>query len=125
MKTVREILNLSSEYLEKYHIKSPRRNAEEILAHILNIKRIDLYMDIDRPLEEGELERCRALLRRRAQGEPLDYLWGYKEFFGVDVHLNQNVLIPRQETELLVAHIVDTLKKTGFTRKKALGCVYR
>lgn len=102
MKTVREVLQLSSSYFEERGIDRPRRLAEELLAHILRLKRIDLYLQSDLPLEEEELALLRCLLRRKAQGEPLEYITGEISFYGCRIKVDQRALIPRPETEILV-----------------------
>jgi len=106
MITVLEALNLSTEYLNKKGIESARLNAELMLAHILNCKRLQLYLMFDRPLDENELSLYREFLARRAKREPLQYILGEVEFYNIKLKVNQDVLIPRPETELLVEKIV-------------------
>jgi release factor glutamine methyltransferase len=79
-----------------------RRRVEEVLAHVLGVRRLDLYLQFDRPLIEAELEQIRPLLRRVAQGEPVEYITGSVWFGGVQLQVNPHVLIPRPETELLL-----------------------
>ncbi len=104
--TIRAVLAWAKPYLEGKGIETPRLDAELLLAHALNIKRIDLYMDMDRPLATDELESYRLLLRRRAQREPTAYILGEKEFYSRTFLVNRQVLIPRPDTELLVEHAV-------------------
>lgn len=106
MITVLEALNLSTEYLNKKGIESARLNAELMLAHILNCKRLQLYLMFDKPLDENELSLYREFLARRAKREPLQYILGEVEFYNIKLKVNQDVLIPRPETELLVEKIV-------------------
>lgn len=105
MKTILEILNLSTEYLQQRNIKNSRRQAEELLGEALGIGRLGLYLEFDRPLNDEELARCRLWLQRRAKGEPLQYISGYVNFFNCRIKVNPDVLIPRQETEILVDKI--------------------
>lgn len=109
MKTVMEIVNLSSEFLEKKGIKNGRREALEIVSLGLNVRPLDLYVQFDRPLNESELEVCRSLLKRRSQGEPFQYIRGQVEFFDCTIKVSPDVLIPRQETEILVDRIASVL----------------
>lgn len=111
MITVLEALNLSTDYLNKKGIESARLNAELMLAHILNCKRLELYLMFDRPLDEVELQNYRNFLSRRAQREPLQYIIGEVEFFNIRLKVNRNVLIPRPETELLVEKIINDFKE--------------
>jgi len=105
--TVLESIKLSADYLDKKGIESPRINAELMLAHILDCKRLDLYLSFDRPLSEEEVSRYRTYLKRRGEFEPLQYILGSVEFYGLPFAVNSSVLIPRQETEILVEEIIN------------------
>jgi len=113
MLTVIEAINLSTEFLEKKEIESPRINAELLLAHALNCKRLDLYLSYDRPLNEDEVKLYREFIRRRIKSEPLQYIIGKVEFYGIEFNVNPSVLIPRQETEILVETIINSVNKDG------------
>lgn len=109
--TVLEAIRLTTEFLEKKGIESPRTNAELMLAHILKCKRLDLYLSFDKPLKEEEVQQYREYLKRRAQNEPLQYILGEVEFYGMPFKVNPSVLIPRQETEILIDVMVNSLDK--------------
>ena len=117
MKTVLEILNLSLNFLKEKGIAHPRRQAEELLGEALGLGRMGLYLEYDRPLTEIELEKCRAWLKRRGKGEPLQYISGEVEFLTCRLKVNSDVLIPRQETEILVEKIIKTLSKESLEGK--------
>jgi len=106
MLTVLQAINLSEEYLKKKGIESARINAELLLADLLKCKRLDLYLSFDRPLSEEEKAQYRSFLARRGEKEPLQYILGHSEFFGLDFKVNRSVLIPRPETEILVETII-------------------
>lgn len=112
MKTLLEVLKLSTNYLEERGVPSARRQAEDLLSLALGLKRMDLYMSHDRPLGEVELDICRRYLARRGKREPLAYIHGEVEFFGVALHVTPQVLIPRQETEIMAAHCASILEKS-------------
>lgn len=103
--TVLEAIQLSADFLDKKGIESPRLNAELLLSNILNCKRFDLYLMYDRPLKEDEVIKYREYLKRRSQYEPLQYIVGSVEFYGHTFKVNRDVLIPRQETEVLIETI--------------------
>lgn len=111
MITVLESINLSSEYLRNKGVESPRINAELLLAYILNCKRLNLYLAFEKPLTDEEVQKYRELLKRRSKFEPLQYIIGNVEFYGIDFKVNTSVLIPRQETEMLVETIIGQYEK--------------
>lgn len=105
------LLKTSSEFLKQKGIESARLNAEWMLAHVLGLKRFDLYLNFDRPVSPKEREQYRELVRRRLSGEPLQYLLGETEFFGIVLKVDKRALIPRPETELLVEEVINELAK--------------
>ncbi|HSX13593.1 MAG TPA: peptide chain release factor N(5)-glutamine methyltransferase [Chlamydiales bacterium] len=110
MKSVAEILPLSTQYLQERNIPNARRLVEELLGHLFKCKRIQVYMQFDRPIVEAELVTLRDWLRRLAKHEPLEYIIGEVEFFGGVFHTDSRALIPRPETELLVEMIAKSMK---------------
>lgn len=106
MLTVLEIIKRTTEYFAGRGVESARLNAELLIGHALGRTRMQLYMEFERPLAEAELEKIRPLVRRRGQREPLQYIVGEVEFHGLKLKVDKRALIPRPETELLVASVI-------------------
>lgn len=102
MHSIRELIHLSTDFLEKKGIASPRLCAEELLAFVLKRKRMDLFLDYDAPVLEKEVNDYRNLLKRKGRGEPLGYLLETTQFLDCVLNVSPEVLVPRQETEVLV-----------------------
>jgi len=100
--TVLEIIKRTTEFLAGRGVSSPRLNAELLLGHVIGRRRMQLYLEFERPLTAAELDQLRPLVRRRGQQEPLQYILGETEFRGLRLKVDCRGLIPRPETELLV-----------------------
>ncbi len=121
MLTVLEIIKRTTEFFTGKGIESPRLNAELLIGHALVRTRMQLYMEFERPLTETELDKIRPLVRRRGQREPLQYIVGEVEFHGLKLKVDKRALIPRPETELLVANVVALCAANPPTRILDLG----
>ncbi len=101
-----ELLRWTTEYLARKSFHNARLNAELLLAGVLKCKRLDLYLQFDRPLGATELAEFKARLRRRARREPLQYIEGTAAFRNLSLVVDPRVLIPRPETEVLVGEVL-------------------
>ncbi len=122
MLTVLEAIRLSTDYLDKKGIESPRTNAELLLASILNCDRLKLYMSFERPLSEIEKQSYRELIQRRGKFEPLQYITGKTDFYGAEFDISPDVLIPRPETEFIIEALVSRLDNGAPLRILDIGC---
>jgi len=109
--TIKDLLTLSTKYLREKGIKTARLDAELLLAHCLKMRRLDLYLNMDMPVDKKAIDCLRDLLRRRAQMEPIAYLIQAKEFYGIEFFVTKSVLIPRPETEVLVDAFLERFPK--------------
>ncbi len=108
-----DVITKTTPYLEKQGIESPRLTIELLLAHLLKKKRMGLYLEFERELDEATLTKLREMVKRRVAGEPLQYITGEVEFCGLKLLVDKRVLIPRPETELLVEAVVKRLAVEG------------
>ncbi len=115
------LIKWTTDYFQSRSIESPRASAEILLAHSLRLRRIELYMRYDQPLTANELACFKALIKRRAAGEPVAYIVGEKEFWSLTLSVTKDVLIPRPETEMLVETALKILPKDTCKRVSEIG----
>lgn len=125
--TIMKLVQWATTYFDTHDIDSPRATAEILLSHVLNTRRIDLYLRYDQPLTPDELERFKVLIKRRMNREPVAYILGCKEFWSMGLHITRDVLIPRPETECLVEKslgmlAVDANMKSKLILELGTGC---
>lgn len=108
---IKEVLVNTEEYFKKNDIESPRLDAEVLLAELLDMERIKLYVNFDYPLKDEEIAEYREMIKKRAKNIPVAYIIGHKEFMSLDFYVDENVLLPRPETEILVEYLIDYFKE--------------
>jgi release factor glutamine methyltransferase len=101
-----ELTRKAAAVLAERGFTNARLEAELLLAGVLGIRRLDLYLQHERPVDGVELDRYRAWVRRRLQHEPLQYIVGTMAFRTLELHVDARVLIPRPETEVLVGEVL-------------------
>lgn len=114
--TVSEILDKVTSYLKRRGIPEPRIDAEVLLAHVLEIERLEIYLNFDSRVTEKDLSAYKKLIERKVRREPVAFIVGYKEFMGLKFFLNKDVLIPRPETEILVEKVIEKAQNIGKSR---------
>jgi len=107
--TIASLLDKTTAWFKDKGLDSPRLDAELLLCHVLQEPRIKLYMDPDRPLDDDEVARFRAVVKQRGASEPVAYILGEKDFWGRTFHVDSNVLIPRPDTERLIELCLELL----------------
>ena len=124
-----KIIQWAVPYLKEKGLPNPKFDAELLVSHALQMDRLKVYLQFDRPLEKAELTAIREALKRRALHEPIQYITGRREFFGLDIKVGPGVLIPRPETEQLVELGLEYLRGLGAKEPKVLdlgtgsGCI--
>jgi len=111
--TIADALREASERLRASGVAEPRREAASLLSHTLSRDGAFLVTHSDERLTDEQLRSYLSAVERRGAGEPLQYIKGSQEFYGLDFEVNENVLIPRPETELLVETALEILKGAG------------
>ena len=107
---VRDILNESTKALEEVDIPSARLDAEVLLSFCLGSDRLEFYKNPDMTIGETKLTAFRNLIARRLQWEPVAYITGRKEFWSFTLEVNNSVLIPRPDTEIIVEEVLDVYR---------------
>ena len=125
MLNIQDILKLSKSYLEQKGSSNPLRESEEVISLALNLSKLDMYLNFDKPLNNEEVQRCRDVLKRVGQFEPYAYIKGSVFFYDCHINVTQDVLIPRNETEILVDKIASsmTCEKSMLDLCTGSGCI--
>ena len=107
---IRKLLTWTTDFLRRRGSESPRLDAEVMLAHVLDWRRVQLYTHYDEEVGEAARTAFRSLVRRRAEGSPVAYLVGRKEFYSLSLEVSPAVLIPRPESEFVVVEFLEVVK---------------
>lgn len=105
--TIAEALRHATDLFKAADHDSARLEAEVLLAHLLNISRVKLFIELNSHLSGEQTEAFQDLVNRHLAHEPVAYIVGHREFFGLEFTVDRRVLIPRPETELLVERVLD------------------
>ena len=109
--TIGRLLDWTAKFLAQKGSEFPRLDTEVLLSHAVGCKRIELYTRYDEPATEEARARFKELIRKRVEGCPVAYLVGRKEFFSLEFEVGPAVLIPRPDTETLVAEALRLAKE--------------
>jgi release factor glutamine methyltransferase len=108
--TIQRLLNWITEHFEGKGVDSPRLSAELLLSSVLDLARIELYTQFDKPVPKEQLAQLHELVKRAADHEPIAYLIGRTEFYSLELDITPDCLIPRPETELLAERAIEFLR---------------
>ena len=108
---LRQALSKATKTLELKGMEESRLEAELLMRHVLGYNRAELHIRLEDELPLEDTEELDRLVQRRLDGEPVAYITGHKEFFGLDFYVNSNTLIPRPETEFLVEEALKIVSK--------------
>ncbi|MFO0705047.1 MAG: HemK/PrmC family methyltransferase [Candidatus Andersenbacteria bacterium] len=117
---IQQALVTGTQLLRDFKIPSAEIDAEVLLAHTLSKERTKLYSESEIPLTQSQRALFKDLLARRASKEPVAYLTGKREFYGLPFLINHHVLIPRPETESLVEQALASIAHSGFGKVRVL-----
>ena len=108
-----DILENTSRFFASKGLENARLQAELLLAAVLGVKRLDLYLQFERPLDTSEVDRYREYVRQRLQRVPVQYITGVAAFRQLELAVTPSVLIPRPETEIIVDVALELLPEDG------------
>ena len=111
--TVLRLLNWTTDFFEDRGIENPRLNAELLLGKVLDLERIMLYAEFERDITDEERQQYRQLVKKRASRVPLQHLLGETEFYGRTFQVDSSVMVPRDDTELLIDVCLDRIDGSG------------
>jgi release factor glutamine methyltransferase len=119
--TISRLLAWTTDFLRRRGSESPRLDAEVMLAHVLDCQRVQLYTHFEEEVGEHARGAFRDLVRRRAEGAPVAYLVGRKEFYSLPLQVSPAVLIPRPESEFVVVEFLDMTRNLEAPRAVDVG----
>jgi release factor glutamine methyltransferase len=119
--TVLRVLQWTQGRFSERGLRTPRLDAEVLLAHVLGKDRVGLYTHFDQPLKAEELTQYRELIKRRLAGEPVAYLVGKREFRSLELEVDARVLVPRPETETVIDVALELLGEADAPRIVDVG----
>ena len=108
-----DVINWGVDYLNNKSLENPRLEIEIFLQHILDCNRIDLYINFENEISAPDLNTLKSYIKRRLENEPSQYIIGKSNFYGRDFYVDNNVLIPRPETEILINASIEFLSMKG------------
>ncbi|MGC8766239.1 MAG: peptide chain release factor N(5)-glutamine methyltransferase [Brevinematia bacterium] len=109
-----DLFNYCVDTLRKAGLPTPKTDSELIISDVLNIRRFEIYVRGDLEIDDDQLEKVLSFIERRKEFEPLEYILGYKYFWGMKFRVKEGVLIPRFETESLIEFIKNTCRNINY-----------
>lgn len=121
MISIRDLINEGVNKLETAKIASPLLDVQLLLCHVLEVDKVFLYCHMNDTIDLRKAEEFNKLLEKRYKGCPLQYIINKQEFMGLDFYVDENVLIPRPDTEILVEKILEIMKGENFIKKRSIN----
>jgi len=115
--TLTEALDSGTKRLRSCGIDSATVVAELLLMQVLKCQRVDLYLNLSQSMNQSQIANFNALLTQRISGKPVQYITNSANFFGLDMYVDENVLIPRPETEILVESVLQKMSNASYKLK--------
>ena len=104
-----DVINWGVDYFNNKSLENPRLEIEIFLQHILDCNKIDLYINFENEISAPDLNTLKRYVKRRLENEPSQYIVGKSNFYGRNFYVDNNVLIPRPETEILINLCIEFL----------------
>ena len=104
--TIKKLIDWTTQYFKNHHIEDPRLDVELLLSHVLKKQRIFLYTDFEQIVNPEELAQFKSYIQKRVKGISIAAIIGEKDFMGLTFHVNENVLIPRPDTETWLEKVI-------------------
>jgi len=118
---LKQVLQQARDILKSGNIENASLAAEVLLRYILNINKVDLYQKFEHTISPEKTLVFQNLLERHLKGEPIAYIIGHKEFYGIDLYIDNRALVPRPETELLVEKAIEVLRTSEIKTVADIG----
>lgn len=120
-RTIQQLLEKGVKILEKSEILNPILDVELLLCYALNVDKIYVYTHRHSKIETENVDKFLSLVNKRKKGYPIQYIIGKQEFMGLEFYVNEGVLVPRPDTEILIEWIIEIIESGYFKEKESIN----